>query len=330
MGTAAETMPSWRMIESVVASACRAPSLHNSQPWRWVLQPEGLTLSSDPDRILPATDSFGRQMVVSCGAALNHLKYALLEHHWDSVIQRMPHSVNRQCLATVAFTPTEEVSGSEISMAAAIARRYTERLPMSAPTSWDDTLAQVTELAERAGTHVEDIGDRARPALEAMSLRLRGLRRENPVYQAELHWWAGHALYPDGIPSAALPAAPPGTVPVGREFPPGTATCDPGDLEDRAAILVLTTGSDSRLDWLRCGEALSALLLACTARGLGTCPVTHMTELGETRTRVSELLEGDGLPQVLIRVGIRPRSEPSSTTPRRPLSEVLFRDRSEA
>lgn len=116
MGTAAETMPSWRTIESVVASACRAPSLHNSQPWRWVLEPEGLTLSSDPDRILPATDSFGRQMVVSCGAALNHLKYALLEHHWDSVIERMPHSANRECLATVAFTPTAEVSESEISM----------------------------------------------------------------------------------------------------------------------------------------------------------------------------------------------------------------------
>ncbi|GCE43607.1 hypothetical protein Rhow_007837 [Rhodococcus wratislaviensis] len=330
MGTPAETMPSWRTIESVVALACRAPSLHNSQPWRWVLEHEGLTLFSDPDRILPATDSFGRQMVVSCGAALNHLKYALLEHHWDAAIERMPHSASRQCLATVAFTPAAEVSGSEIALATAIARRHTERLPMAAPNSWDDALAQVTELAERAGMHVEDIGDRARPTLEAMSRRLSGLRRGNPVYQAELQWWAGHALYPDGIPSAALPASSPGTVPVGREFPTGTATCDPGDMEDRAAILVLTTDSDSRLDWLRCGEALSALLLACTARGLGTCPVTHMTELGETRTRVGELLDGDGLPQVLIRVGLRPQSASPSTTPRRPLSEVLFRDRSES
>lgn len=73
MGAPAEAMPDRRTLESAVALACRAPSLHNSQPWRWILDAETLKLFSDNDRMLPATDPLGRQMVLSCGAALYHL-----------------------------------------------------------------------------------------------------------------------------------------------------------------------------------------------------------------------------------------------------------------
>ncbi|MFE7421772.1 hypothetical protein [Rhodococcus sp. NPDC057529] len=89
----------------------------------------------------------------------------------------------------------------------------------------------------------------------------------------------------------------------------------------------MSTATDSRLDWLRCGEALSALLLACTDRRFATCPVTHLTESGETRTRLRELTGGGNLPQVLIRVGIPRRPESTiAVTTRRPLSGVLIRE----
>ncbi|MDX5962765.1 hypothetical protein SIM91_05465 [Rhodococcus opacus] len=197
-------MPSRRTIETAVALACRAPSLYNSQPWRWVLGSQDLSLFSDPDRILPATDAFGRQMVLSCGAALNHLRYAFASLRWTSVIDRLPHSQGRQCLATIGLAPAQDVSDTDDRMATAITRRRTERLPMDPPGRWDQTFAQVTELAAQSGTHLEDIGEHGRPELEAMSRRLSGLRRADPVYQAELRWWAGHSLYPEGIPAEAL------------------------------------------------------------------------------------------------------------------------------
>ena len=81
-------MPDRTSLESAVALACRAPSLHNSQPWRWVVGRFGLSLFSDPDRLLPATDDFGRQMVISCGAALNHLEVAFAAQGWDIEIDR--------------------------------------------------------------------------------------------------------------------------------------------------------------------------------------------------------------------------------------------------
>jgi nitroreductase len=321
-----QTMPSRRTIETAVALACRAPSLHNSQPWRWVLGSQDLSLFSDPDRILPATDAFGRQMVLSCGAALNHLHYAFASLRWTSVIDRLPHSQGRQCLATIGLAPAQGLSDTDDRMATAITRRRTERLPMDPPGRWDQTFAQVTELAAQSGTHLEVIGEHGRPALEAMSRRLSGLRRADPVYQAELRWWAGHSLYPEGIPAEALPAARHRTVAVEREFPPGNVTSDTGNEDDRAAILLLSTPSDSRLDWVRCGEALSAVLLACTDRGLATCTVTHLTESGAVRTALRELSDGDGLPQVLVRVGRSTRPAPTTAVSRRPLSEILFRE----
>ncbi|QQZ17052.1 MULTISPECIES: Acg family FMN-binding oxidoreductase [Rhodococcus] len=321
-------VPDRRTVESAVALACRAPSLHNSQPWRWVMG-TNLRLYSDPDRLLPATDGFGRQMVISCGAALNHLEYAFTANRWRPVIERLPRSSDRQLLSTVGFVPAPTPTDFVARMAAAIERRRTERLPLDAPSAWTETLEQLVRIIAGTGVELEDLGERSRPALEDASRRMTGLRHDDPTYQAELRWWSGRGLFPDGVPEQARPSdSQQHSVHLSREFPPGRAsTPDGSPSEDRAAILLLSTSTDSRLDWLRSGEALSAVLLACTDRGLATCPVTHLTERAATRTMLRELSSGDGMPQVLIRVGAGTGVGEPSPTPRRPLSEVLVRER---
>lgn len=325
MGAPAETMPDRRTLESAVALASRAPSLHNSQPWRWILDTATLRLFSDNDRILPATDPSGRQMVLSCGAALHHLQTALAAQRWASTIERFPLSPDRQCLATLRFHRLRGSSDTEIRLAAAIHRRRTERLPMDAPPEWQRTVAALRKLAERAGAHLDVIGEHERPGLDDMSRRISRVRRADLAYQSELRWWTGHAAYPDGVPADTLPAGG-RAVATEREFPPGRATGETAAEEDRAAALLLSTATDGRPDWLRCGEALSAVLLACTDRGLATCPVTHLTESAASRGFLRGLAGSDGVPQVLIRVGVRPPPRSDTATPRRPLSEILFRE----
>ncbi|MFC9555303.1 Acg family FMN-binding oxidoreductase [Rhodococcus sp. NPDC056960] len=288
-----------------------------------------LQLFSDPDRLLPATDAFGRQMVISCGAALNHLEYAFESNLWRPVIHRLPHSADRELLAKIGFAPESSSSDVAVRMTSAIERRRTDRLPLQAPPEWKATLEHLVRIAARAGAELEDLGERSRPALEDVSRRMTGLRHDDPTYQAELRWWSGRGLFPDGVPEQARPSSrQQHSVHLSREFPPGSAgTPDGSPSEDRAAILLLSTSSDSRLDWLRSGEALSAVLLACTDRGLATCPVTHLTERAPSRTLLRELSAADNLPQVLIRVGVGARAGEPAPTPRRPLSEVLVRER---
>ena len=87
---------------------------------------------------------------------------------------------------------------------------------------------------------------------------------------------------------------------------------------DQSKVVVLSTHhEDTRLDLLRCGEALSALLLECTMAGLATCTLTHMTELAPSRQVIHELTGQHGLPQLLVRVGQAPVEDRSPSPQQR-------------
>jgi hypothetical protein len=89
-------------------------------------------------------------------------------------------------------------------------------------------------------------------------------------------------------------------------------------------VLVLSTDEDTRDDALRCGEALSAVLLECTLAGMATCTLSHLTELSLSRNLIGTLTGREAMQQVLIRVGEAPvLGEAPPMTPRRPLSDVL-------
>jgi hypothetical protein len=76
-GTAmTKTMIPAKVIEQAVHLACRAPSYHNTQPWRWIVDKGELHLYVDAGRVV-ATDHGGRQAVISCGAALDHPTVAM-------------------------------------------------------------------------------------------------------------------------------------------------------------------------------------------------------------------------------------------------------------
>ncbi|MEU2035877.1 hypothetical protein [Nocardia amamiensis] len=95
-------------------------------------------------------------------------------------------------------------------------------------------------------------------------------------------------------------------------------------LEDQARLVVLSTDGDSVMQWLRTGEALSAVLLECTAAGLATCALTHITELPTGRKLLTNLIPRRGTPQVVIRIGTAPEgSELIPPTPRRPLTDIF-------
>ncbi len=321
-----EKMPTDDVIRSAVALASRAPSLHNSQPWRWVKEHDSLNLFGDPDRVLPSTDAFGRQMIISCGVALNHLQASFAAAGWNTGVGRLPDPSNRLHLAKISFEPADNISGPEAVRADAIARRRTDRLPFAAPTGWAIVEDLLRNVIRDNGSDFEVLPDDSRPQLAKASEFTTSMRRYDSMYQAELQWWSGHSGLDDGIPSESLvSSAESRRVGVGRRFP--TVDTDQRRVEietDHAKLLVLTTRNDSQVELLRCGEALSALLLECTIEGLATCPLTHLTEIPESRVIVRKLLTGNGIPQVIVRVGIAPTQDDDQIlTARRPLADVL-------
>ena len=151
------------VIRQAVGLACRAPSLHNSQPWRWVADGPVLQLFADPARIGRSTDSTGREVIISCGAVLDHLRVAMAAAGWHANVDRFPNPDNLGHLASVDFTPEEFVTDAQRARAEAIRRRRTDRLALAAPPQWDSFEPALRDTLDRILAVLDVVSDDSRP-----------------------------------------------------------------------------------------------------------------------------------------------------------------------
>lgn len=310
------------VLTGVVQLACRAPSVHNSQPWRMTADGPVLRLFAEPHRVPHATDHSGREALISCGALLDHLRVASAAAGWHAEVSRFPNPNDLDHLATLEFRRLESVSDADRARADAILHRRTDRLPFETPSNWPAFEKVLRSTIDPDIATLDVLGEAARPQLADASRLTEALRRSDASYQAELCWWTGLFETADGVPYSALPADRE-RVGVAREFPSGTLSGD-RPAADRSVIMALSTYDDSHGCALGCGEALSAVLLEATMAGLATCTLTHLTELDASRDIVRALIGGTGEPQLLVRIGRVPAlAEQPPMTPRRTLTDVL-------
>ena len=318
--------PDTQTLKHAVQLACRAPSVHNSQPWRWVAEDGVLRLFVDRDRTVAGTDRSGREAILSCGAALDHLRVAMLAAGWGTEIERFPDPDEPDHLATMRFGPVGHVTRAQRDRANAILHRRTDRLPMGEPSYWSLFEPVLRSTFDDSVVRLDVLTDDDRPSLVQASQLTEALRRDDESYHAELEWWTSRFASNEGVPPGSLPSVRESyRVDVAREFPArGHQDRRPEVAVDWSKILVLSTPDDTRTDVLRCGEVLSTVLLECTMAFLATCTLTHLIELDESREIVRGLLLKGGQPQVLVRAGIAPPLEAvPPPTPRRPPGDVL-------
>ena len=318
--------PDTQVLKKAVQLACRAPSVHNSQPWLWVAEAGVLRLFFDRHRTVPGTDDSGREAIISCGAVLDHLRVAMLAAGWHAEIKRFPNPKDRDHLASIEFSSVDHVTDAQRDRATAILQRRTDRLPLGRPTYWDVFEPALRSAIDDSPVTLHVLSDDARPQLVEASELAEAVRRDDLSYQLELDWWTSSFVANEGVPPSALASDKEDRrVDVGRQFPVRShLDRRPEVTVDWSKILVLSTAKDTRADALRCGEVLSTVLLECTAAGMATCTLTHLIEVDESRDVVRGLIEQSGEPQVLIRAGIAPSMEgPPAPTPRNPLGDVL-------
>jgi nitroreductase len=321
-------------LTTAVEHALQAPSVHNTQPWRWRIRDDVIQLHADWNRHLAATDPGRRDLVISCGAALHHLLIALAAQGLAVQVDRLPDPQDSGHLATVSVRPGAG-HPADAALFPAIERRRTDRRRMSHRPVPSELLRVLTEQAQRAGALLLPVTGEAMRARLTAALAEGAKRQEySPGYATELELWTRR--YPaarDGVPTASL--APPPVGGVGssplRRFPHGRLSqprqlAGHGTADDAAELLVIATSSDDPLERLRAGEATSAVLLAATRLGLATTPLSQGFEVDVTRRAIqTDVLHVPEHPQLLLRVGW-----PASTaaelpiTPRRDLHSVLL------
>lgn len=316
--------PDRKTVEAAITLASRAPSLHNTQPWHWVFDGRRLSLHGDTDRQLYAADPHGREWLISCGAALHHARTAFAAHGWRTDIVRLPDSQRPDLLAIIKFRPWPDPPEAVLAQAEAIEFRYTDRLPMGEPTDWARLVPVLRALVTPHDLALDALSPNARAQLTEASQRATRARGYDTMYHDELDWWAGHTGTAEGIPPTSLTSvAEQVHVGVARGFPAAPHSTRRTDLDDHAGLAVLGSYDETPMCWLRTGEALSAVLLECTARGLATCALTHLTELPAARRAVADLIPHRTIPQVVLRIGTAPEDDRPPRTARRALTDIL-------
>ncbi len=318
--------PDHETLRASVALASRAPSVHNSQPWQWRIGPHSLHLWADADRHLPNIDPDRRDLMVSCGAALNHWVIALAALGWQAKVHRFPNPAEPLHLAAIELT-AQRPAEVDVALAAAIPRRRTDRrLYSNWPVPYGD-IALMGARAARAGVkllRIEDVADLKEVVDEAAHRHLH-----DEAYLHELGEWTGRHASLAGVPARSSPDPDPSAGLPGRVFASTALAQPPGATgsEDHSIVLALGTREDDDLARLRAGEATSLVLLSATALGLASCPITEPLEIASTRETLRErIFENNEYPQMLLRVGWAPvNADPLPATPRWPLADLATR-----
>jgi nitroreductase len=311
-------------IRTVLMLARRAPSIYNSQPWHWRVSDEKLDLYVDASLQLPSTDPDCRDLILSCGAALNHCVIALAAMGWRARVHRLPDPGDADHLARIE-TCRCDVDPVDVMLAAAIPRRRTDRRTYSQwPVATGD-IALMGARAARAGVMLRRIDSLdTLNGIVAQAVRSHVTDRE---YLEELTAWSGRYGSLAGVPARNTPAPEPTAALPARVFAGPALAHPPGvsPAEENAVILALGTDTDDRLSRLRAGEATSMVLLTATSMGLASCPVTEPLEIRQTREAIrTDVFGASGYPQMLLRVGWAAiNADPLPSTARRALDDVV-------
>ena len=114
----------------LITAAARAPSVHNTQPWRFRAGPDAVELWGDPRRKLSG-DPLGREMLISCGAALFGLRLAVRSLGYWPVTELLPDPARLRLLARVSIGAAAPATGLERQMLDAVPHRHTHRGPFA-------------------------------------------------------------------------------------------------------------------------------------------------------------------------------------------------------
>jgi hypothetical protein len=320
---ATRTAQATRALTRAAMAARRAPSIFNSQPWRWRITGDAAELRADRQRQVSVVDPDGRLLIVSCGAALHHARVALAGAGLTAEIIRLPVPAEPDVLARIRITGTRAAAPAAIREQQAIALRRTDRRPFADVEVPAGALEELRLAAEREGAHLHLLRRDEVVTLAVAATRAAAAEFADPAYRAELATWTHRpAVRGDGVPAATADSHDKRPVP-GRDFTPGAPVIGGEPVDRCARYAILFTDDDTPLSWLRAGEALSATLLAATMLRLATSPISDVIEVPATRNLLRELLGGLGYPMITLRVGVSADGPAASASPRRPADEII-------
>jgi nitroreductase len=309
------------VLLAVVEAAVRAPSLHNTQPWRFRLRGGALEVLADHKRRLPAADPRGWAMRIACGAAVLNARLAFAVAGCPAQVLLRPDPAQPDLLARLVPGPPRPATPVEESLFAVVAVRHTNRHPFTDHPVPAEAQRDLLAAARAEGAGLDLLIGQGPLAIVAEVVRAADTTLiRDAAYRRELEQWSRRSDADDGVPlDAGGPSPEPQDLLVMRDF--GGPPRAPGrDFESDPLLAILSTAGDTAHDHLVAGQALQRVLLTATVHRLAVSLLSQPIEVPAARERLRSGLSRHGVPQMVLRIGYGLSGYP---TRRRPVAEVI-------
>jgi hypothetical protein len=314
---------------AVVELARLAPSVHNTQPWRFSADGDVLSLRADESRRLQVLDPEARQQTISCGAALYLARLGLRLQGFDPVVD-LSGATEGVIGAKVTATPGPPATSDELALGRAARERHTQRAPFDQRAVADSVVHDLRDAVQPEGAWVRFLVSTAEQIPVAVLLaHADDIETADPAYREELAGWTSRPTEAhDGLTAEATDLGPPvrGTDLRLRDFAVGAAadqvstTPDEPPAVEHPLLAVVGTPDDAPSDWLLAGQAVCALLLRAQLHGVQASPLGQVLDQPWSRRRLAGELGLVGHPQMVLRMGY---AQPGPATPRRPVDDLM-------
>lgn len=297
-----------------VAEAVWAPSVHNTQPWRFTAGRGEISLYADETRGLAVADPDGRELMISCGAALFNVRLALraLGHVPRTCV--LPEPDQPALVARVGWPQRAASDEFERRLFGQVRRRRTHRGAFDPGPLPPDLLAALRAGAMTDGAALRIVADDGRRAALAAAVEAaeRELRLDGERVRELARWTpAPGSACRDGVPATSYPARAEHTEPYfpGRDFARGHGWGLPplstARLIRSAGVAgLLTTAADRPVDWVNAGQALQRILLTASACGAAVALHSQPVELPWLRAFIRSRLSDGAYPHLVLRIGL--------------------------
>jgi hypothetical protein len=316
----------------IVRSAGKAPSSHNTQPWFFSKEDDGICITPDFCRSLPVADPDNRELFISLGCATETAIIAARFYGYNADLDI--DSLEKQ--GTIKIILTKNDNSEQPELFSFINSRQTTRNLYNGRSVSDEDLIKLRQTALESDCDVRlYIGQEKINTFVPYIIEANAMQMRNSNFKKELIQWLrfsekeamqkGDGLYAAciGMPSLGRSI---GSF-VYRNFV--TAKSEEKRLlkqvHKTAVVAMFITQSNTFVDWIRIGMISQRFALTANKLGFSQSYINLPCEINQVRDKMINDMGLTGFPQLLTRLGY---SQKMYFSFRRRLNDVILRKNS--
>ncbi len=272
--------------------AQQTPSVYNTSPWWFSATDTDVCVNADSERKLNLADPVGRELTISCGAAVFTARVAMRNLGLVPQARILPDPDSPNLIAKVGWTDERKPpSDYERKLFASITASHTHRGGFASDRLPAGVMGELLQQAgrEHVGLQVMADDEHRTAALTVVNAARSAFALDEARIKEASAWAApggrGEGWGPLPLEQSAAPQSP-------------------------GIVAILTTAADQRTDWVSAGQALQRLRLVAGLSNVAAAIDAEPLEFVQLRDFISAELVKPARAQLILRFGHAPK--PSS------------------